>query len=310
MKEPAALSHFRQRLSWDDLDKDAIRKLIRLAAEEDLHGKGLKNEAAQTGDQTTISMGVSGQGTAAIVAREPLVACGLPMIPLILEEFEVEDAAVENSKSDGDEVEVGQTLAFISGAAVGLLAAERTLLNFIQRLSGVATASKAFVKALSETKTDLLDTRKTTPGYRALEKYATATGGFFNHRYGLNDRILVKDNHLAANRATKGKKLAESVARLKGTGPSLLVEVEVDCSEQIAPVLSAGVDAILLDNFSVEEVAEAVEEIQGRAVVEASGGIKLESARQYADASPHFLSTGAPVHNSSWMDLSLDWTNR
>jgi nicotinate-nucleotide pyrophosphorylase (carboxylating) len=310
VKEPAALSRFRQRLSWGDLDKDAIRKLIRLAAEEDLHGKGLKNEAAQTGDQTTISMGVSGQGTAAIVAREPLVACGLPMIPLILEEFEVEDSTVENSKSDGDEVEVGETLAFISGAAVGLLAAERTLLNFIQRLSGVATASKAFVKALSETKTDLLDTRKTTPGYRALEKYATATGGFFNHRYGLNDRILVKDNHLAANRATKGKKLAESVARLKRTGPSLLVEVEVDCSEQIAPVLSAGVDAILLDNFSVEEVAEAVEEIQGRAVVEASGGIKLESARQYADASPHFLSTGAPVHNSSWMDLGLDWTNR
>ena len=310
MKEPAALSHFRQRLSWDDLDKDAIRKLVRLAAEEDLHGKGLTKEAAQTGDQTTISMGVSGQGTAAIVAREPLVACGLPMIPLILEEFEVENAAVENSKSDGDEVETGETLAFISGAAVGLLATERTLLNFIQRLSGVATASKAFVKALSETNTGLLDTRKTTPGYRALEKYATATGGFFNHRYGLNDRILVKDNHLAANRATKGNKLAESVARLKGTGSSLLIEVEVDCSEQIAPVLSAGVDAILLDNFSVEEVAEAVEEIQGRAVVEASGGITLESARQYADASPHFLSTGAPVHNSSWMDLGLDWTNR
>ncbi|SVD65027.1 uncharacterized protein METZ01_LOCUS417881, partial [marine metagenome] len=273
--EPAALSHFRQRLSWDDLDKDAIRKLVRLAADEDLHGKGLKNEATQTGDQTTISMGVSGLGTAAIVAREPLVACGLPMIPLILEEFEVENAAVENSKSDGDEVEVGETLAFISGAAVGLLTAERTLLNFIQRLSGVATASKAFVKALSGTKTDLLDTRKTTPGHRALEKYATATGGFFNHRYGLNDRILVKDNHLAANRATKGKKLAESVARLKGTGANLLVEVEVDCSEQIAPVLSAGVDAILLDNFSVEEVAEAVEEIEDRAVVEASGGITL-----------------------------------
>ena len=310
MKEPAALSHFRQRLSWDDLDKDAIRKLVRLAVEEDLYGKGLISEATQTGDQTTISMGVSGQGTAAIVAREPLVACGLPMIPLILEEFEVENAAVENSKSDGDEVETGETLAFISGAAVGLLAAERTLLNFIQRLSGVATASKAFVKALSETNTGLLDTRKTTPGYRALEKYATATGGFFNHRYGLNDRILVKDNHLAANRATKGNKLAESVARLKGTGSSLLIEVEVDCSEQIAPVLSAGVDAILLDNFSVEEVAEAVEEIQGRAVVEASGGITLESARQYADASPHFLSTGAPVHNSSWMDLGLDWTNR
>ena len=310
MKEPAALSHFRQRLSWDDLDKDAIRKLVRLAVEEDLYGKGLIHETAQTGDQTTISMGVSGLGTATIVAREPLVACGLPMIPLILEEFEVEDAAVENSKNDGDEVEVGQTLAFINGAAVGLLAAERTLLNFIQRLSGVATASKAFVKALSETKTDLLDTRKTTPGYRALEKYATATGGFFNHRYGLNERILVKDNHLAANRATKGKKLAESVARLKGKAPSLLVEVEVDCHEQIGPVLSAGVDAILLDNFSVEEVAEAVEEIQGRAVVEASGGIKLESARQYADASPHFLSTGAPVHNSSWMDLGLDWTNR
>ncbi|MBC8349635.1 MAG: carboxylating nicotinate-nucleotide diphosphorylase [Verrucomicrobia bacterium] len=310
MKEPAALSHFRQRLSWDDLDKDAIRKLVRLAAEEDLHGKGLKKEAAQTGDQTTISMGVSGQGTAAIVAREPLVACGLQMIPLILEEFEVENAAVENSKSDGDEVETGETLAFISGAAVGLLATERTLLNFIQRLSGVATASKAFVKALSETNTGLLDTRKTTPGYRALEKYATATGGFFNHRYGLNDRILVKDNHLAANRATKGNKLAESVARLKATGSSLLIEVEVDCREQIAPVLSAGVDAILLDNFSVEEVAKAVEEIQGRAVVEASGGITLESARQYADASPHFLSTGAPVHHSSWMDLGLDWTNR
>ncbi|MBU62347.1 MAG: nicotinate-nucleotide diphosphorylase (carboxylating) [Opitutae bacterium] len=308
VKEPSALSHFRQRLSWDDLDKDAIRKLVRLAAEEDLYGKGLNNLPAKIGDQTTISMEVSGQGMATIVARESLVACGLPMLSLILEEFEVEDAAVENPKSDGDEVEIGETLAIISGAAVGLLAAERTLLNFIQRLSGVATASKAFVKVLSETKTDLLDTRKTTPGYRALEKYATATGGFFNHRYGLNDRILVKDNHLAANRATKGKRLAESVAKLKEKEPDLVIEVEVDCCEQVAPVLSAGVDAILLDNFSVEEVAEAVEEIKGRAVVEASGGIKLESARLYAEASPHFLSTGAPVHNSSWMDLGLDWT--
>jgi len=310
VKEPSALSHFRQRLSWDDLDKDAIRKLVRLTAEEDLYGKGLKKESEQTGDQTTISIGVSGQGTVAIVAREPLLACGLPMIPLILEEFQVKDVSVENLKSDGDEVKTGETLTLIRGTAIGLLAAERTLLNFIQRLSGIATASKAFVNALSETETELLDTRKTTPGHRALEKYATATGGSFNHRYGLNDRILVKDNHLAANGATKGKRLAESVSRIKKTAPSLLVEVEVDCSEQIQTVISTGVDAILLDNFSVEEVAKAVEEIQGRAVVEASGGITLETVRQYADAGPHFLSTGAPVHNSSWMDLGLDWANR
>ena len=287
-----------------------IRNLVHLASEEDIHGLGLNRKSLNLGDQTSLSMAIEGKGTATIVAREPLVVCGLPMISLILEEFKVGDAVVESSKRDGDEVQNGETLALINGSARGLLVAERTLLNFIQRLSGIATAAKAFVKALSGTKTNLLDTRKTTPGHRALEKYATATGGFFNHRFGLNDRILVKDNHLAANRVSKGKRLAESIAILKETGPNLLVEVEVDCSEQIAPVLSAGADAIMLDNFSVEEVAEAVEEIQDKAVIEASGGITLESARQYADASPHFLSTGAPVHKSSWMDLGLDWSNR
>ena len=307
MTEPAALSHFRQRLAWDDLDESTLRNLIHLAAEEDLNGVGLKAHPSRKGDQTTKALGVSGIGSAAIVARESVVVCGLPLVPLVLEGFEVENGSVQNAKADGDEADAGETLTVVRGSASALLAAERTLLNFLQRLCGIAAAAKAFVDALAGTPTALLDTRKTTPGFRALEKYASATGGFYNHRYGLHDRILVKDNHLAARGATEGESLAKAVTGAKATYPDLLMEVEVDHIGQIPPVLEAGTDAILLDNFSHEQVTEAVREIGNQAVVEASGGITLKTAARYAEAGPHFLSTGAPVHKSSWADLGLDW---
>ena len=307
MTEPFALVQFRQRLVWKDLDETVLRKLIRLAVKEDLHGAGLKINTPSEGDRTTMAMDVLGKGSAAIVAREPIVVCGLPLLPLILEVFDIVEGFLENVKTDGEEAEAGEILAVIQGSVSALLTAERTLLNFLQRLCGIATTAKAFVNALAGTETNLLDTRKNTPGLRALEKYASATGGFYNHRYGLNDRILIKDNHLAASGSIKGERLAASVNKVKSRASDLLVEVEVDHLDQVSPVVDAGADAILLDNFSPEEVAEAVHKIRNRAVVEASGGITLETARRYAEANPHFLSTSATIQKCSWADLGLDW---
>jgi len=153
----------------------------------------------------------------------------------------------------------------------------------------------------------LLDTRKTTPGLRSLEKYATTCGGGYNHRMGLYDRILVKDNHLAAAGIDSPSKLETFVSRIKNGQPHLLVEVEIDDLDQLEAVLEGGADAVLLDNFVPEEIAKARERNQNHAILEASGGINEQNISLYAQARPHFISTGAPVHASRWLDLGLDW---
>jgi nicotinate-nucleotide pyrophosphorylase (carboxylating) len=328
-----------KRLGWDDLDLAYLRRLIEIARDEDLSGLGLRQRPATTGDQSTASLArTPRQGTADLVAREPLVACGLPLLSLILSVYGGK-ASVQLQARDGRSLKEGDVLATLSGDPRILLSAERVLLNFLQRLSGIATQTRRYVDALGKSRTRLLDTRKTTPGYRMLEKYAVACGGGWNHRLGLFDRVMLKDNHLvllgfapdtvarrpgpAAAAASgrrpaatgpekdrapgQGSALAEAVVAARRTAPELPVEVEVDDLGQIPPVLAAGADVILLDNFSPADLRKAVKLIAGRAFTEASGGITLKTLPRLADLGLDFASTGALVHQSVWVDIGLDW---
>ena len=195
----------------------------------------------------------------------------------------------------------------LTGPSGPLLQAERILLNFLQHLSGVATETRNYVDALKGSETVLLDTRKTLPGYRVLQKYAFACGGGHNHRIGLFDRVMLKDNHLAVAGATGGDRLTETVRLARTACADLAIEVEVDTLEQIPPVLEAGADIILLDNFSSEELKEAITLINGRACTEASGGIQIDTLPALGSLGLDFISTGAPVHQSKWKDIGLDW---
>jgi len=297
---------FKIRLHWKDLDPDYLRQLIGLAKIEDLAGAGLAERPERLGDVTTALMPEDAEGRAKLVAREPLVACGLGMIPLVFEAYG-EGCAVEPAVTDGTDLVPGDVLALVSGPATVLLQAERVLLNFLQHLSGVATLTREYVDLLADGDTALLDTRKTLPGYRVLQKYAFATGGGYNHRIGLFDRVMLKDNHLEVAGATGGDRLKATVELAKSTCGELPVEVEVDRLDQIAPVLEAGADIILLDNFSVEELREAVHLIDGRACTEASGGITHNTLPKLGQLGLDFISTGAPIHQSTWKDIGMDW---
>lgn len=298
------LNALSQRLSWKELDRQALRDLITRARDEDLSGAGRKGIFRYHGDVTTALLAPA-KGKASIVAREPLVICGLELLEWVLEAYggEVDwDLAVR----DGDRLEPGAVIAKLHGAVSVILQAERVLLNFLQKLSGVATETARYVDALGQSRTRLLDTRKTTPGYRMLEKYAVSSGGGWNHRYGLYDRVMLKDNHLAVSGAS-GESLSALCRRAKSCYPDLVIEVEVDAHEQIEPLLQAGADVIMLDNFSTAELRAAVEQIGDRAATEASGGITLERLPELAALGLDFISTGATVHRSRWKDIALDW---
>ncbi|MFO8027358.1 MAG: carboxylating nicotinate-nucleotide diphosphorylase [Opitutales bacterium] len=294
------------RLSWDDLDPDYLRQLIGLAKIEDLAGAGLAHRPSRLGDVTTALMPEGARGHARLVAREPMVVCGLGLVGLTLAAYG-EDCGFEAACRDGDSLQPGEVLGTLQGDAATMLQAERVLLNFLQHLSGIATETRAYVEALGSSPTALLDTRKTLPGYRVLQKYAFACGGGVNHRIGLFDRVMLKDNHLEVAGATGGERLVEAVALARTTCEELPVEVEVDRMDQIGPVLEAGADIILLDNFSTGELKAAVAQIDGRACTEASGGIQLDALSALARLGLDFISTGAPVHQSKWKDIGLDW---
>lgn len=295
-----------KRLTWDDLDLIYLRQLVEISRDEDLAGLGLRQRPAQPGDRSTASLARSPRsGLADLVCREPLVVCGLPLIPLILKTYGGR-ATLQTRTSDGKTVPAGTVLATLSGDPRLLLSAERIILNFLQRLSGVATQTRRYVDALGHSRTRLLDTRKTTPGYRMLEKYAVACGGGWNHRLGLFDRVMLKDNHLALLGAAPGG-LAAAVARARQEAPTLPIEVEVDRPAQIPAALAAGADVILLDNFTPAQLRQAITAIGGRAFTEASGGINLRSLPKLAALGLDFISTGALVHQSVWVDIGLDW---
>jgi nicotinate-nucleotide pyrophosphorylase (carboxylating) len=269
---------------------DTLERAVYAALAEDVGEGDVTTEA--TVDEEAV-------GAATLSVREAGVVCGLraaeiafkALDPDIHFEALVEEGALLDSPAD---------VAFVSGSLRAILTAERTALNFVGRLSGIATLTRRYVHAVTDTGVAILDTRKTTPGLRALEKHAVACGGGRNHRFGLDDAVLVKDNHLRA-----AGSIGEAVARLRAA-TDLPVEVECDTLEQVEEALVAGVDAILLDNMSPAELREAVALVGGRARLEASGGVTLETARAIADTGVDEISVGALTHSARSLDVSLE----
>jgi nicotinate-nucleotide pyrophosphorylase (carboxylating) len=238
-----------------------------------------------------------------LVARQPGVIAGLP---LAREAFEQLDKAVAAriDHDDGSRVGPDTTVMFLSGHARGLLSAERVALNFVQHLSGIASLTRRYVEAVAGTGAHILDTRKTIPGLRRLEKYAVRAGGGLNHRMDLASAVLIKDNHLAA---VDGD-IRSAVKRARAVGPAgIKVEVECDTLEQVKTAIDAGADVIMLDNMDPVDLREAVQRVDGSAVTEASGGVTLETVRRIAETGVDWISIGALTHSAPALDLALDF---
>jgi nicotinate-nucleotide pyrophosphorylase (carboxylating) len=207
---------------------------------------------------------------------------------------------------EGSRVQPGDVIAKVEGRVASILKAERVALNFLQRLSGIASETRRYVEAIKGLKARIMDTRKTTPGLRFLEKYAVRVGGGYNHRLHLGNGVIIKDNHLAALRG-QGMSLKEVVAQAKQkASPNLRVEVEVETAEEAQQAADAGADVVMLDNMSLKEMRQAVELVRGRALLEASGGITLDNVRQVAETGVDFVSVGALTHSLKALDISLE----
>ena len=275
------------------LKQQALDAMVRSALEED----GAFN------DLTTIATVVSERrARATLVAREQGVICG---VPLALDAFRLLDPkiAIRIDAEDGARVEPGASVLFVNGNARALLSAERVALNFLQRLSGIASLTAQFVAAVEGTGAKILDTRKTTPGWRQLEKYAVRAGGGYNHRMDLSSAVLIKDNHL---QALDGD-ISTAVHRARELAPGVKIEVECDTIEQVERALAVGADVIMLDNMSVDQMRDAVKLIRKRATTEASGGVNLTTVRAIAQTGVDWISVGAVTHSAPAMDLALDF---
>ena len=270
-----------------------ILPVVRAALAEDL---------GRAGDITAQAcVPADAQLTADFVARRGGVVAGLSCIRLALAELDP-GVTFEPLTADGHAVPAGTTLARVSGNARAILTAERTALNLLGRLCGIATLTQDFVDAVAGTSAKITDTRKTTPGLRALEKYAVRCGGGINHRFGLDDAILIKDNHVAACGS-----VGEAVRRAKAfAGHLVKVEVEVDSLLQLQEALANDPDVIMLDNFTLEDMREAVRLASGRVIVEASGGITLDTVRAAAETGVDVISIGALTHSAKVLDIGLD----
>jgi nicotinate-nucleotide pyrophosphorylase (carboxylating) len=300
-------------VTWDERLAADCRDLVRLAIREDLD---------RTYDWTTVALVPEGTtATARIVARQSGVIAGLPAARLALAEYD-DTATFTQHREDGARVERGDCVATISGSARTLLTAERVLLNFLGRLSGVASLTRRYCDAVSDTKARIYDTRKTTPGWRRLEKYAVHIGGGHNHRSGLYDAVLIKDNHLAfgaAENAAACYSPAEAVQRVRDflresslgvQWSSLIIEVEVDSLEQLAAVLPVCPDIVLLDNMSPAALTSAVAQrdaIAPSVELEASGGVMLDTVAAIAQTGVDRISSGALTHSAVNFDVALDW---
>ncbi len=291
---PCVLRH---RSRVQSLSAEEIRRVVQLALAEDIG----------SGDTTTLATVPENATASAIMrAREALVVAGLPCAYAAFKEL-TPAAQVESLALEGAKVQAGAGLLKISGEARGILSAERVALNFVQRLSGIATLTAQFVDAIKGTRAQILDTRKTTPGWRRLEKYAVACGGGQNHRFGLFDMVLIKDNHLAALRDAEPNAVEAAVKQARSKYPELKIEIEADTLEQVDQALAAGADLILLDNMNPVQLRLAVQKCQGRAQTEASGGVSLATVRAIADTGVDFVSVGALTHSARAVDIGLDF---
>jgi nicotinate-nucleotide pyrophosphorylase (carboxylating) len=278
-------------ISISQLDSTTLENLIRLAIAEDLAGAS---------DVTSVATIPEEQNAVAeFWNRKPGVIAGIPVVCAVLEICGITDYEIK--KKDGEVVSANSLLLVATGKTRALLLAERSALNFIGRLSGIATLTKSWVDEVADTSVAIRDTRKTTPGLRELEKYAVRMGGGINHRFSLSDAALIKDNHVLAAGG-----VAQAFKLVKAKFPNLPIEVEVDSLQQLREVVEAGADLVLLDNMSIEECRAAVEIVSGRAKLEASGGLILSNAHAYAKTGVDYLAVGALTHSAPVLDIGLD----
>ncbi len=285
----------------NELEKSA-RILIDLAYEEDLHdGSDITSETLLDRSET---------GEARIVAREDGIVCGLKLVPLIVQKF-ASGLEYEFLATDGDVVSKDTRILKISGPAIDLLKTERTILNFLGRLSGIATLTHRFVKLTQASKAKVFDTRKTTPGWRQLEKYAVKCGGGENHRMGLFDAVLIKDNHLAMlDSSEQGwlPRVESAFKKIRQTSPTVTLQIEVDNLNQFKSLLPLHPDIILLDNMTNAQLSEAVRMRGDRRIeLEASGGVRLSTVAEIAATGVERISVGALTHSAVNFDFGMDW---
>jgi nicotinate-nucleotide pyrophosphorylase (carboxylating) len=275
----------------ESLSAERVGRVVRAALDEDLGAGDLTTGA-------TVPEGM--RGRAVLVAKQELVLCGMDVA---LAAFRALDPAVASQPEgrDGDRFYAGTVIATLSGRARALLGAERVALNFLQRMSGIATLTRRFVEAVAGTKARIRDTRKTTPLLRFLEKHSVQIGGGIPHRGGLDGGILVKDNHVRLAGSVRA-----ATRRAVAGASGLEVEIEVDDPSEIEDALEAGATMLLLDNFAEDQVRDAIEQIGGRVPVEVSGGIRLDNVRGYAEAGPDYIAVGALTHSAPAVDVSLE----
>ena len=283
--------------TMEPLNHEEIEPAVRQALSEDIG----------TGDATTLATVSEDACVAAVMrAREPLVVAGLALAEAAFRTLSGE-TKISGRMQDGKYAGAGDILMEISGPARAILSAERVALNFVQRLSGIATLTAQFVETIKGTGAAILDTRKMTPGWRRLEKYAVTCGGGQNHRFGLFDMILIKDNHLAALKSALPNAIAAAVNGARTKYPNLKIEVEADTLEQVEQAVAASVDFVLLDNMSLEQLRAAVAKCRGHAKTEASGGVSLTTVRAIAETGVDFISVGALTHSARAVDIGLDF---
>lgn len=278
------------------LDMEYVRTIVRLALAEDIGDEDITTKISVIEDRDILGK---------IVAREDLIVCGIPVLKEVFQQLD-DRFLFDILINDSMRAAKNDVILTITGSAKTMLTAERTALNFIQRLSGIATLTAHYVKAIEGTEAVIMDTRKTTPLLRHLEKYAVLTGGGTNHRMGLSDQFLIKDNHIAVAALAFRSDIQKIVQRARTYKPRYKVEVEVDTLEQLDDALHAQPDIILLDNFSIPDLEKAVKKAKGKVFLEASGGITLDTVRKVAKTGVDGISTGALTHSVRSVDISLD----
>lgn len=303
-------------MTFTNAETEACKALAALAFHEDVAPAtaGESDPARQTiRDATSAIIPRDLQGRAVFVARTAGVLCGLPAVAVVADEFGTEHSpqlTIEPLRADGDRIAAGDPLAIVAGNMAAILVVERTALNFLQRLSGVASLTRRYVDAIAGLPCQVLDTRKTTPGWRLLEKYAVRCGGGHNHRLGLFDGILIKDNHLAAlggglTAVTRAIDLARQAMKTR-----IPLEIEVDTLDQLQAALAGRPDIVLLDNMSLEQLREAVRRrdvVAPGVLLEASGGVTLDTVRAIAETGVDRISVGALTHSAPALDIALDY---
>jgi nicotinate-nucleotide pyrophosphorylase (carboxylating) len=282
------------------LNQELIRNVVRAALAEDVGAGDITTESAIPADA---------RADAVIVAKEPCIVAGLPLAEAVFHELDAK-VSVKTLAKEGDVVGQGERVCLLSGPARAILTGERTALNFLQQLSGIATLTRQFVDLVAQAavpvKPKILDTRKTTPTLRALEKYAVAVGGGTNHRMGLFDAVMIKDNHRVILARLGPNALGDAVAAARKNHPQAPIIIEADTLEQVEDALAAGADHILLDNMTPGELREAVKLVGGRAKTEASGGARLANIAEIAATGVDYISVGALTHSAKAADFSLE----